>query len=48
MAIQRQSGTSVLTGSVRDQAHLAGILERVQELGLELVSLNELDGTITG
>jgi hypothetical protein len=32
-------GTTVLTGNVVDQAHLASLLEQIQELGLELVSV---------
>ena len=30
----------MLTGPVRDQAHLHGLIERIQELGIELVSVN--------
>jgi hypothetical protein len=33
---------TLITGSVLDQAHLHGLIERVQELGLELVSVNPL------
>ena len=40
MRLERVSGTTVVSGVVRDQAHLHAVLERVQELGLELVSLN--------
>jgi pimeloyl-ACP methyl ester carboxylesterase len=40
MRLQRIDGTTVLTGPVRDQAHLGGVIERIQELGLELVSVN--------
>jgi hypothetical protein len=42
MRLERVRGTTVLTGPVRDQAELHGLLERVQELGLELVSVNPL------
>lgn len=35
-------GTTVLTGIVIDQVHLHGLLEQVQELGLELVSVEAL------
>jgi hypothetical protein len=42
MRLERVRGTTVLTGPVRDQAQLHGLLERVQELGLELVSVNPL------
>ena len=40
MRLQRVSGTTVLAGPVRDQAQLHGLIERIQELGIELVSVN--------
>jgi hypothetical protein len=43
MRIAREDGTTVLTGPVADQAHLAGIIDRTQELGLEIVSIGPLD-----
>ena len=39
MSMQRRAGTTVLTGEVADQARLMGLIERTQELGLELVSV---------
>jgi predicted transcriptional regulator len=33
-------GDSIFTGSVRDQAELRGILSRLSDLGLELISVN--------
>jgi hypothetical protein len=33
----------VLTGNIADQTHLHGFLERVWELGLELVSIGPAD-----
>jgi hypothetical protein len=42
MRLERAGGTTVLTGPVRDQAHLHGLIERIQELGIELVSVNPL------
>jgi hypothetical protein len=44
MRLERVRGTTVLSGPVRDQAHLHGLIERVQELGLELVSVNPTKG----
>jgi hypothetical protein len=35
------SEQTVLVGEIRDQAHLYGVLDRVRDLGLELVSLQE-------
>ena len=40
MHLERARGTTVLTGEVRDQAQLHGLIERIQELGLELISVN--------
>ncbi len=40
MRLQRVAGMTVLTGQVTDQAHLAGLIEQIQELGVELVSVN--------
>jgi hypothetical protein len=51
MRMSREAGTTVLTGLVTDQAHLAGIIDRTQELGLELISVGQLDdvgGSHTG
>lgn len=39
MLLTREDGNTVLTGPVGDQANLAGIIDRTQELGLELISL---------
>ena len=36
MRMDRVAGTTVLTGRVIDQAHLHGLIQRTQELGLEL------------
>ena len=43
MQMDRVAGTTVLTGNVVDQTHLHGLLERVWELGLELVSIGPAD-----
>ena len=40
MRLERVDGDTVLTGPVLDQSHLHGLLERIQELGVELVSVN--------
>ena len=38
---ERISGTTVLSGSIADQAQLHGYIARVGELGLELVSIKQ-------
>jgi hypothetical protein len=43
MRIARADGTTVLTGEVRDQAHLHGLIERISQLGIELVSVNPIE-----
>jgi hypothetical protein len=43
LQLERRRGTTVLTGPIRDQSQLHGVIERIQELGLELVSVNQLD-----
>jgi hypothetical protein len=45
MTLERKRGTTVLTGPVLDQARLLGLIERGQELGVDLVSVEPLDET---
>jgi hypothetical protein len=40
-ALEPGNEHSVLAGEIRDQAHLYGILDRVRDLGLELVSVEK-------
>lgn len=37
---QQENGDTLLTGPVRDQAALFGLLKKVRDLGLTLVSVN--------
>jgi hypothetical protein len=41
MEITHVAGTTVLTGPVVDQAQLHGFIERMEELGLKLISVQE-------
>jgi hypothetical protein len=43
MRLERTPGHTILTGVVLDQAQLHGLIERIQELGIELVSINPKD-----
>jgi len=43
MEITSQPGRTVLTGEFRDQSQLHGLLDRLQDFGIELVSLNAID-----
>jgi hypothetical protein len=46
MQMERLAGDTVLTGPVRDQAQLHAFFERIEELGLDLVSVErETDKT---
>lgn len=43
---QEDDGTTTLTGVVADQAELHGLLARIRDLGLTLVSVAVLDPTL--
>ncbi len=48
MELSQVEGTTVMTGKVRDDAALYGLVERIAELGLELVSIQQLVGPANG
>ena len=48
MKLERLAGMTVLTGQVTDQAHLLRLIEQIQELGVELISVNPDQGTDGG
>ena len=39
MEMETKNGQTILTGEIKDQPHLFGILERLNSLGLELLSV---------
>jgi hypothetical protein len=41
MVMERVEGTTVLTGKVIDQAQLHGLIARTEELGLELICVEQ-------
>ena len=41
LRIERSGGTTVMEGTVVDQAQLHGFIERIEELGLEIVSVEQ-------
>jgi hypothetical protein len=43
MSLTREHGNTVLCGTVRDQAELQGLLRRVSDLGLTLLSAIAVD-----
>ena len=40
---QADDGTTVISGSIADQAALHGLLQRVRDLGLPLISVERVD-----
>ncbi len=42
MEMETKEGQTILTGEVKDQPHLFGILDRLNSLGLELLSVQAL------
>jgi len=48
MHIETKDGRTILTGQVTDQPHLFGILNRVNSLGLELLSVQALPEEVNG
>ena len=40
--METKDGQTILTGEIKDQPHLFGILERINALGLELLSVEAL------
>ena len=42
MTLAAGEGQTAITGPVTDQAHLHGLLNRVSDLGLELLSVNAM------
>jgi hypothetical protein len=47
MILSRENGTTVLVGNMRDQAQLQGVLQRISDLGLTLLSVSTLDGGLS-
>ena len=43
MRLERDGANTALVGPVRDQASLQGLLQRVSDLGLTLLSANAID-----
>jgi hypothetical protein len=42
MEMETEDGRTILTGEVKDQPHLFGILDRINGLGMELLSVQAL------
>ena len=48
MSLEHGPNRTVLTGDVRDQAQLYGLLGRLQEFGIELLAVEPADGSDGG
>jgi hypothetical protein len=48
MTLEAGPNQTVLVGEVRDQAHLHGLLDRLRDLGIELVAVEPADTADTG
>jgi hypothetical protein len=48
MEIEHSEGKTIFSGTVRDQAQLHGLIERVEELGLDLLSVQQVDTSQPG
>jgi hypothetical protein len=47
MRMETREGQTILTGEIEDQPHLFGILQRINGLGLELLSVEALSEEAT-
>jgi hypothetical protein len=43
LEVETRPGQTVLTGDFSDQSQLHGVLDRLQDFGIELVSINAVD-----
>jgi hypothetical protein len=43
LELRTRPGQTILTGSFADQSQLHGVLDRLQDFGIELVSINAID-----
>ena len=48
MALEAGPNQTVLVGEIRDQAHLYGLLDRLQDFGIDLVAVEPADTADTG
>lgn len=48
MAMEPQNGDTLIVGTIADQAQLHGVLARLRDFGLELVQLEQVDGSAQG
>ena len=44
MEVEAREGVTVIRGTIADQAHLHGVLDKIEGLGIKLVSVTPEDG----
>lgn len=42
MQISKKDSNTILSGEIKDEAHLHGILNRIRDFNLKLISVNQL------
>jgi hypothetical protein len=43
MKISYEAGNSILSGNLKDEAHLHGILNIIRDLNIKLISINQVE-----
>lgn len=46
MRLERCEGNTVLVGDIVDRAHLHGLIDQIEALGIELLSVNPVEETL--
>jgi hypothetical protein len=44
MKISYEKDNSIITGNIKDEAHLHGVLNQIWDLNLKLISVNSMEG----
>jgi hypothetical protein len=44
MEIFYEGDNSIITGNIKDEAHLHGVLNQIRDLNLKLISVNSVEG----
>ena len=48
LSLKTENGRTILVGPIIDQSHLHGLLDRIQDLGLELLSIETIPESSEG
>ena len=44
MVISYEGDNTIITGNIKDEAHLHGVLNQIRDLNLKLISVNSMGG----